>query len=212
MNNKSKTIWSGIFAAFIGILVLLSGYSDNASILQFRQFVLSWAGLLFGVLIFLAIINFIFGKIRNLGDRSQSFLNNFITFAVFIAVLIYGISKPFEDADFQEAVFNVQSAVESALAGLICVAMISGLYRLAKFRRGKMKAAFVLSFIIFLLIYSGLFLFLPENSVLTSILHLVETLPLGGVYGLLIGIAFGALVTGIRLLFLGEHPYHEREK
>ncbi len=212
MKNKPKNLWSGIVVALIGILTLLSGYSDNATVLQIRQAVLVWTGLVFAVLIFLAIIDFILGKVRNLGDRSQSFLNNFITFAVFAAVLIYGLTIPFEDPNFQRAVFNFQSTVESALAGLICIAMLSALYRLAKFRPGRMKAAFVLGFIVFLLIYSGFFLFLPENALLTSALHLIETLPLGGIYGLLIGIAIGALVTGIRVLFLGEHPFREGEK
>ncbi|MHC1773122.1 MAG: hypothetical protein AB9907_15600 [Flexilinea sp.] len=47
---------------------------------------------------------------------------------------------------------------------------------------------------------------------MTAIVEFVETLPLGGIYGLLLGIAIGSLVTGIRILFLGEHPYSERKK
>ncbi len=66
--------------------------------------------------------------------------------------------------------------------------------------------------ILFLIIYSGVLLLVPENTILTTVVEFIETLPLGGIYGLLLGIAIGGLVTGIRILFLGEHPYGERKK
>lgn len=212
MKHTDKRIWTVMLAAVIGILVLLSGYSDQVFVLRIRQTVLNWAGLLIAVLLFLAIIDFILGRIRGLGDKSGGFVNNFVTFAVFFAVLIYGLSNSFENNRFQEFVFDIQSSIESGLAGLICIAMIGGLYRLSKFRSGRLKTFFVLSMILFLIIYSGVLFFVPENTILTTVVEFIETLPLGGIYGLLLGIAIGGLVTGIRVLFLGEHPYGERKK
>jgi hypothetical protein len=212
MTNKKATKWILLPAAVIGILILVSGYSDLDVIIQIRQAVLQYAGYLLGLILFFAIVDFILGRIRNLGDKNSSFINNFITIAVFFAVLIYGLSNSFENQGFQKTILDMQRSVESGLAGLICIVMIGGLYRLSKFRKGRLKTFFVLSAIIFLIIYSGIFYFFPENQVLLSIIGFIQTLPMGGIYGLLLGIGIGGLVTGIRVLFLAEHPYNERKR
>lgn len=196
----------------IGILILVSGYSDLAVILQIRQAVFQYTGLLFGLIIFLAIVDYILGRIRNLGDKNSSFIHNFITIAVFFAVLIYGLANSFEDQSFQNTILDIQSSVESGLAGLICIIMIGGLYRLSKFRKGKLKTFFVLSTIVFLIVYSGVFYFFPQNQFLSTVIDFLKALPMGGMYGLLLGIGIGGMVTGIRALFLAEHPYNERKR
>ena len=204
--------WILIPAAVIGIFVLISGYSDLDVIVQIRQAVIQYTGYLFGLIIFFAIVDFILGRIRNLGDKNRSFFNNLITIAVFFAVLIYGLSNSFENQGFQKTILDMQSSIESGLAGLICIVMIGGLYRLSKFRKGKLKTFFVLSTVVFLIVYSGVVYFFPENQVLLSIIDFIQTLPMGGIYGLLLGIGIGGLVTGIRVLFLAEHPYNERKR
>jgi hypothetical protein len=90
--------------------------------------------------------------------------------------------------------------------------MVYGIYRTAHKRSSILKTSFLLSALFFLIYFSGIFSFfrLPEWAL--EAIELIRTLPVGGTYGLLIGLAIGGLVTGIRVLFLGDHPYKGRDQ
>ena len=207
MSLKKNQKWTNLLAILTGLFVLLSGFSDNAILLRLRGQFIHWAMLLFALLLFFAILDFIVSRVRNIGNSNDSIINNLVCFASFIAVLVLGLFEGFEGPRFWELTFNIQSAVEASLAGLICLSLICALFRLPRWKKSRLTSSFVISLFVFLILYSGILSFSHQTVVIRQIIEWVKCIPLGGIYGLLLGIALGGRVSGIRYIFLGEHPY-----
>lgn len=212
MKALFKGKWIAFLAGIVGIFVLLSAFTDQPELLVIRQSIIHWAMLVAAVLLIFAILDFVIARIRGIGDRSGSLTYNFVSVAVFLAVIIYGFAVRNEDSALDSVVFSIQSAIESALAGMVCIAMIYGIYRVARSRESLLKTAFLFSAIVFMILFSGFFSFVQLPEWATKTIEFVQALPIGGTYGLLLGMAIAGLVVGIRVLFLGEHPYKGRDK
>ena len=207
MDLSSKNKRLTVLAGLIGIFFLTSAYSNQPTVRSIRTLLIHWASLVAAVLLFIAIINFVSARIRGIKDHTGSFIFNLISLIIFLIVFFYGFSDQTDASSVQSTVFMIQSSVESVMTGLICLVMIYGIYRVARSQRSLLKDSFLFSAIFFLILYSGFFSFLNLPTFLSNIIDFIRILPTGGLYGLLIGIAIGALVTGIRVLFFGDHPY-----
>ena len=212
MTNKNFGVFISILSLLSGLFIIVSGYSDNGTLLTVREKVLSWAGILFAFLLFFEILKFIITRFRHVGDSPENMINNLVCFAAFTAVVILSLSGKNNKANIEDAVYTIQSAAESTAAGLICIAIICALFRFPQLSRGKMKISFLLGLLIFLVLFSGIQLFVSFSSAIEQAIVLIKAIPLGGIYGLLIGAAIGTLITCIRVIFFGDHPYKERNK
>ena len=69
---------------------------------------------------------------------------------------------------------------------------------------------FVISVLLFLLLNSGVTAFfetmLPDG-ILGPVLGIIQILPVAGARGILLGIALGSIMAGLRILFGAERPY-----
>lgn len=164
---------------------------------------------LFAALLFFAIADAAILQIRKPGDDSGMRIIRTIGFAAFLAVLILGLIKGPESGELNRLVSFLQKTMESALAGLVCVSLIFAMYRLPSQAPSAMKAAFFAGLIVFLAIYSGILrtFHLPEQAV--NFFEWLEAIPQGAITGLLIGIALGGTVTGVRYLLSGKLPSKE---
>jgi hypothetical protein len=79
--------------------------------------------------------------------------------------------------------------------------------RLLKNRRDTFTLVFAVSTIAFLVIGSGWLFFLQDNPVTAGIMELIRNLPLAGARGILLGIALGSIMTGLRILVGSDRPY-----
>ena len=71
-----------------------------------------------------------------------------------------------------------------------------------------MGFVFFLSVVLFLVLNSGVLAFTADIPLLTSLLSAFHQVPAAGARGMLLGIALGSLVTGIRILIGSEKPYN----
>lgn len=76
-------------------------------------------------------------------------------------------------------------------------------------RRSWISGLFLASTIIFLLAGSGIFLSDTAPSFLRNTLGALNLLPGAGARGILLGIALGSLLTGLRVLLGIDRPYSE---
>ncbi len=206
MKTSARIQWIAGIAALCGFFILLSIFTDEPIILAAQQRMFQWAALVSAVLLFMAVIEFILARVRRLGEKSGGFIHNFLCFAVFLAVLIFGFTAGRNKDVLHSYVLKTQIAVESVLAGLVCLALLYGVYRAAKAPGSVLKNAFLISSIVFMVLFSGILSFMKIPDSLTGLIQLLRVLPTGGIYGLLIGLAIGALVTGVRILFWGGNP------
>jgi hypothetical protein len=110
-----------------------------------------------------------------------------------------------EDAN-QLLLNNVQVAVESSLAALVLFALVYAAYRMLHRRPSWWGALFVLTLIVVLL---GA-LPLGETSALQPMREWLLSVPVSaGARGILLGIALGTVVTGLRVLLGQERSYRE---
>ena len=99
--------------------------------------------------------------------------------------------------------------MESALAGIVCLSLIFALYRLPSQAPSALKTAFFIGLIVFLGIFSGLPQMFPLPETAGRVIEWLKSIPQGCITGLLLGIALGGAVTGIRFILAGRVPSKE---
>ena len=203
--KKSKA-WFAILSILVGGFLLASFFLDKPPLQVLGAEVLLWAERLFAALLFFAIADAAVLQIRKVGDDSWMRVIRTIGFAVFLTVLLLGLIKGPEAEDFNRVVSFIQKVLESGLAGIVCLSLIFAMYRLPGQTPSALKAGFFAGLLVFLVIYSGIpqMFSLPEIAV--SVIDWIEAVPQGALTGLLLGIALGGAVTGIRFILSGKIP------
>ena len=197
------------FSILAGGLLLASFFIEQPILQTAGKEILSWAERLFAVLLFFAIADSAVMQIRKASDDSGMRIIRTIGFAAFLAVLLLGLIKGPEAADYNRIVYFIQKAAESALAGLICLTLIFAMYRLPGQAPTALKAGFFIGLLAFLVILSGVLQMfgLPESVI--NVIEWIKSIPQGTLMGLLLGIALGGAVTGLRFIITGRNQAKE---
>ncbi len=183
---------------------MASFFLDKAPLQIAGAEILLWAERLFAALLFFAIADAAILQIRKVGDDSGMRIIRTIGFAVFLAVLLLGLIKGPDAEDFNRVVYFIQTVFESALAGLVCLSLIFAMYRMPNQTPSALKAGFFAGLLVFLVIYSGIPRMLGLSAAVMSVIDWIEAVPQGALTGLLLGIALGGAVAGIRFILSGR--------
>ncbi|MBE0697864.1 MAG: hypothetical protein IH586_13160, partial [Anaerolineaceae bacterium] len=145
-------------------------------------------------------------RARRNPDRYSFFmlLGFFITFGFGLYAYLL---DPGKIASFQLFVNAFQVPVESSLMALLAIVLTMASFRLFQRRRGFLPIVFAVSVLVFLLLNSGLLHSQQNVPFLDWILDAIHSLPVAGARGILLGIALGSLLAGLRILFGAERPY-----
>ena len=197
------------FSILAGGLLLASFFIEQPILQTAGKEILAWAERLFAVLLFFAIADSAVMQIRKAGDDSGMRIIRTIGFAAFLAVLLLGLIKGPEAADYNRIVYFIQKAAESALAGLICLTLIFAMYRLPGQAPTALKAGFFIGLLAFLVIFSGVLRMFELPESVTNVIEWIKSIPQGTLMGLLLGIALGGAVTGLRFIITGRNQAKE---
>ncbi len=203
--KKSKA-WFAVISVLAGGFLFVSFFLDKPSIQVAGAEILLWAERLLAALLFFAIADAAILQIRKVGDDSGMRIVRTAGFAVFLAVLLLGLIKGPEAEDFNQIVYFIQNVLESALAGIVCLSLIFAMYRLPSQSPSALKAGFFVGLIVFLVIYSGIPQMFDLSDAAVSLIEWIEAIPQGVLTGLLLGIALGGELTGIRFILSGKIP------
>jgi hypothetical protein len=163
--------------------------------------VLNWVIVVAGVALLVAIASLVLTHLHFIAKGKKGFLLSLILVISFLATLVFGLLRGVEDPVFLKWVGAVIRPIETALLGLVALVMMSAAMKIFRERGwSALTVSFGISAIIFLVLGLG-FLQNLNYPVLNDVIRFVETLPMIGARGLLIGIGIGLLMMALRVLF-----------
>jgi len=198
-----------IVAIVSGIIVLLGYFFQLPELENLRASLLNWALVLSGVAGLVAILNLIFSvhwkRVRNKHPRKGASLIIIISFGI---TFLVGIFLGPSNAGFQKLVTAVQVPIESSLMAILAITLVIASLKILQRQRNWMGFVFFVSVILFLILNSGVLAFTSEIPILRDLLSAFHQVPVAGARGILLGVALGSIVTGIRVLIGSDRPYN----
>lgn len=196
---------TAVVAIAAGLLVLIGYFVPVEPLGQFRLLLVQWATILAAVAILVGIFN-LFGvhwqKIRTRQKNAvYSILLVFALFATFVLGVV-GTDNPV----LSFVLDTIIVPAEAALMALLAVTLVYASARLLRRRVDVMSFIFLTFAILTLLLVTPLpFGKIPGADFVRGII--VNFFAIAGARGILIGVALGALTTGLRVLFGIDRPY-----
>ena len=190
-----------VIVAAISGFILLAAFFFQEFTAPYLGLVLNWAIIVSSVALLVAIASLVVTHIRFIIIGRKGFLYSIVLVVSFLATLILGWYLGLDDPDYLEGIRTVLVPLENALMGLIALILMSGAVKIFRVRGWSiLTVSFGLSALLFLFLNLGFlrFDFIPGMNVIVSNL---QRLPIIGARGLLIGVALGALLMGLQVLF-----------
>ncbi len=206
-----KRILPTAIAIVVGLYVLLSLFVTGFSIDAIGTYLIDTAVIIAAFALLLGVINVLRVHGRRIMEAQPGRLYSVVLIAVMFVVLTvglptmpnraYGPSQPVVQWIFE----NIQVPIQASLSGLLVFFIITSSYRLLRLR--NLESAVMLTVVIIVLLGQvtlGLIPILPKVKD-----WILDVPAMAGVRGILLGVALGAVLTGIRLLLGVERPYSD---
>lgn len=209
--KRIASAFYAVIAISVGALVLL-GYFIPA-VAPFQRLLLEWAIILAGVALLVGIGNLFSVHFERVRARKKGHIYSLVTLVSLLSVLLLGVAGVETATSF--AMNAIMIPVEISLMAVLAVTLVYASIRLLRERADIKSIVFIVTA---LLVLSGAISLpiligipLPQvgsEDILTFISKSIsQVLAVGGARGLLIGIALGALTTGLRVLLGADRPY-----
>jgi hypothetical protein len=177
---------------------------------QLRLLIMQWAVLLTAVGLFIGLVNLFSVHWAKVGDQSEGWPYSAILLIFFLITLMVGLVFG-PDSETVRLLFNyVQLPVEATLSGLLAISLALAGFRIVGYRRDFFSLVFVGSAFL-VLIGSGPGL-IPVDGLGYEFFAglrnwIAQVAAAGGARGILIGVALGSVLTGLRVLLAIDRPY-----
>lgn len=192
------------FAVAAGLIVLL-GYFFPAQLEPFRILLLDWAVIIAAMAVLVGIFNLVavqMEKFRS-GEKGGAYgiLLVIALVVTFGLGLVLGPDHPYMRLTMDAIIMPV----EASLMAILVVTLIYASIRLLRRRVDVVSVVFLVTAVLFLIFIMPTPVgALPGSQAMMNFLSMFSD---GGARGLLIGIALGTLLTGLRVLFGVDRPY-----
>ncbi|HQU36191.1 MAG TPA: hypothetical protein PLR65_06375 [Anaerolineales bacterium] len=198
-------VFTAAFAIAAGILVLLGYFIDADALSYIGSLITDWAIIIGAFAALIGIINLIFVHMEKFRARQAGGIYSVLLVIALIFTTGFGLLLGPENPFMRLAIDAIIVPVESALMAILVVTLIYASIRLLRRRADLMSAIFlVVAILVLILIMPTPIGQLPGAQ---QLLDFVNAFSRGGARGLLLGIALGTLLTGLRVLFGIDRPY-----
>lgn len=197
-----KSYLSAVIAILSGVTILASYFFGGVALQNTRGFLLE-------IVIWLAAISFLialgkisFYHIRKIREKSRSSIYS-VTF-ILMMIITFCLTLMLKSPDAEFILRYVQIPAETAFLAILSFSMIYGVFRWIQRKPDLYNLTFV-GVVVFTLLANIGFLgigFLQQNAVFSP--HAWAN---AGIRGILIGVALGTIIQGVRILLGMERPY-----
>jgi hypothetical protein len=188
-----------------GLIVLLGYFLPVQPLQQMRLILTDWAIVIAGFAVLIGVFNLISVHMEKVRSRQKGSLYGALLIISLILTFGFGLLLGPEAPLMRLAVDAVIVPVESALMAILAVTLVYASIRLLRRRVDVMSVIFLVVAVLFLFaIMPTPFGSIPGDQIILNLTGMVSR---GGARGLLIGIALGTLLTGLRVLFGIDRPY-----
>lgn len=196
-----------IVLTFVVGTLLLASYAFPVSLAPVSSLLIDWGIILVAAAGLIGIGYLLWMHFSKILTRAPRAFYSLLVLLAFFFTFIAGMMLTPGDTQFRNWVLSVQVPVETGLLAVLAVTLLYTSLRLIQVRGWTpMSIGFLASTIISLLLNIGLLQF-REGSPLAELVGFSRRVPMAGVRGILIGIAIGGLVVGMRTLLALDRPY-----
>lgn len=206
--STAPTIITGI----AGLIVLLSYIFPADVLVQLRAILISIAVSVAGMALLLGFFRLLNFHLRRMQQRKSGYsalalIVALIVFVVLAAERVLTLNAPQPAAlPVTNLIFNaIIAPIQSSLGALLAIFLGAAAFRMAQRRRTWGTLWFLLSAIVVLLTQIPV----SPDSVLLPVRQLIDALAMGGLRGLLLGVALGTLAVAFRVLLAIDRPQGE---
>ncbi|HZM22422.1 MAG TPA: hypothetical protein VFC02_11805 [Anaerolineales bacterium] len=198
-------VFTAVFAIASGVIVLLGYFFPIAQLDQLRLQLIDWAIIIAGMAVLIGIYNLVAVQMEKIRARQKGSLYGALLILSLVVTFGLGLVLGPNDPLMRLAVDAVIVPVEASLMSILAVTLIYASIRLFRRRIDVTTVLFLLTAVLFLLaIMPTPFGPIPGDWIITQFGGMLSR---GGSRGLLLGIALGTLLTGLRVLFGIDRPY-----
>lgn len=197
-------IVTAAFAIAAGFIVLL-GYFYPNQLAALRLILVDWAIIIAGMAVLVGVFNLVAVQMEKVRAGQKGSLYGALLVISLVVTFGLGLVLGPDNPVMRLTVNAIIVPVEASLMAILAVTLVYASIRLLRRRVDVLSVVFLVVAVIFLiLIMPTPFGSIPGNQALLDILRMFSD---GGARGLLIGIALGTLLTGLRVLFGIDRPY-----
>jgi hypothetical protein len=198
-------IINSVVAISAGILVLTGYFIPGLHFLS--DSLLHWAVVLAGFALLLGVFNLLSTHANRVVKRTKGALYSLVLIISFVAALVVVAAGAPTGAGAMWIFENVHLPVEASLMAILVVTLAYSSMRLLRRRTGLLPVIFIVTAFLVLLGTAPLYGF-GDIPALSSLKGWISQVPaMAGARGILIGVALGAIATGLRVLIGADRPY-----
>ena len=210
-----KYIIPGAVTIGVGLIVLLSYLIPDRVLIAARLALVDWTVVLAGLAVLVGVLNLLLVHVRRIQSAHAGRFYSFLTILAVLFMLGVGALESYrtgapalyQKASLTGVLFNgVIMASLAALASLVMFFLVVSAVRMLKAKPGGWSVLFLLAVLVSLVGWIPLSLMSPVNDFRQWLVNVPVS---AGTRGILLGIALGTLVIGLRVLVGAERPYKD---
>lgn len=198
-------VFTAVIAIAVGLMVLLGYFFSQFTGIQ--TLLLNWAIILAGVASLVGVFNLISVHTDKIRRAEKGSVYSALLVIALMATFVLGLILRPQHEMMQVLLNGIILPVEATLMGLLTITLLYAAIRLLRRRTDVMSIFFIITAVLIFL--GSATLPFGDVPILGTLIRpwVSQIWALGGARGILIGVALGTLVTGLRVLFGIDRPY-----
>jgi hypothetical protein len=201
-------IIAAVVAIAAGLIVLLGYFLEVPVLVEARQVLLGWAMILAAVAVIVGVANLISVHFNRVTKRHKGSAYSMVLLFALLGSLALGLALGPQNVAVQAMFNGIQLPVEASLMAVLAVTLLYAAIRLLRWRSDLMAIVFILTALLIFLGTAPL-PFVGYIPIVSDLLRpfIAQVPAAAGARGILLGVALGTLLTGLRILFAADRPY-----